>query len=234
MQYLGSKRLISKRLADFIISQKPADFSGKVFEPFFGSGAVTYALMQKGFEAQYFASDAHTDLILMYEAIKGGWVPPYINESEYNQLKAAKPSPERGFAGFGLSFGGKFFGGFARNRTGYDYCKGAINSLERQRVYTERVNFYNLSYKGLVIPPGSIVYCDPPYSDTTKYTGDAFRADEFWQWVRGVSKISVVLVSEYKAPDDFTCVYEVETKLNLRSKEGGAEVRTEKVFAHMR
>lgn len=42
----------------------------------------------------------------------------------------------------------------------------------------------NKSYLKLEIPNNSIIYCDPPYQNTTKYSS-TFNHEIFWDWARG-------------------------------------------------
>ena len=56
-------------------------------------------------------------------------------------------------------------------------------------------------YKDAVIPNGAVVYCDPPYANTTKYVTGEFNSKEFWAWADEVSRTNPVYVSEYTAPD---------------------------------
>jgi DNA adenine methylase len=41
------------------------------------------------------------------------------------------------------------------------------------------IDFYSGSYDSLVIPESSIIYCDPPYENTAKYSKDGFNSAEF-------------------------------------------------------
>ena len=72
-------------------------------------------------------------------------------------------------------------------------------------------------------PQGKLIYCDPPYQNTTGYRGDngkrnEFDHEKFWNTIREWSKTNWVFVSEYNAPSDFVCVNKYEMKSNLRSK----------------
>jgi hypothetical protein len=40
-----------------------------------------------------------------------------------------------------------------------------------------------------------------------KWTGSVFNHDEFWEWVRNLSKTNIVYVSEYFAQEDFKCIW---------------------------
>lgn len=70
----------------------------------------------------------------------------------------------------------------------------------------------------------AVIYCDPPYANTTKYKDD-FNHDEYWNWVRKMSKNNIVLCSEYNAPDDFDCIWskELTTTLDKNSRSKAVE-----------
>ena len=64
-----------------------------------------------------------------------------------------------------------------------------------------------------------LIYCDPPYANTTKYTGTPdFDTDKFWDVMRKWSKDNDIYISEYEAPDDFISVLDIATKTNIRKK----------------
>lgn len=79
----------------------------------------------------------------------------------------------------------------------------------------------------------SVIYCDPPYQGTTQYGAvNSFNWEKFWDWCRSQSMAgNKIFVSEYKAPDDFDCVLEIETKLDVRTKDGKQPTRTERIFS---
>lgn len=229
MMYLGGKTKIAKRLASFL-SLHLTD--GDVYiEPFFGSGAVALELLKLR-DVSVVGSDANRDLILLFEGLQHGVsLPERIGEDEYRRLRAEPSSFRRSFAGFGLSFGGKFFGGYARNRRGDDYYGQICRSLEIRRKAFAEVQFECCQYNGVGIHDGAVVYCDPPYQDSTGYKTGKFDHAKFWQWVRETSKRATVFVSEYAAPEDFCCVAEFPKTTALRQK-NGANVRIEKVFRY--
>lgn len=60
-----------------------------------------------------------------------------------------------------------------------------------------------------------VIYCDPPYKSTTKYSTGDFDHETFYEWVRMMSKDNIVLISEYNMPDDFECIWEQELTCTL-------------------
>ncbi len=79
-----------------------------------------------------------------------------------------KDKPLTGFVGIGCSYSGKWFGGYARNKTGRNYCLNAHNSILKQLNEIRDIKFDCKDYKELEFD-GCLIYCDPPYKETTKY-----------------------------------------------------------------
>jgi len=181
-----------------------------------------------------FASDINEYVIETYKALQNGWVPPKnISEEEYKYIKNNKDENKAlsGFVGIGCSYSGKWFGGYAKNNSDRNYCLNAYNTLMKLKKDILNIEFKSLDYRE-AHPKNCLIYCDPPYSDTTKYSiiGD-FNHNEFWEVMRKWSLNNKVFVSEYKCPNDFKCVWSKETKLDIKNKDGEKEFRIEKLFA---
>ena len=201
-----------------------------------GGGAVTQHLAQK-FKRVY-ASDAHEDLMLMWQAVQDGWVPPSnVSLEEYQALRDAEPSALRGFVGFGGSFGGKWFGGYARggfnaDGTPRNHQDESARSLVKSAGKLHNVTFMQCSYEQFSVPTGSVIYCDPPYADTTGYEM-GFDSAKFWQWAERQARAGVlVYVSEYKAPDGWGCVWEAAIRQSSARPEQGRDIRIERLFTY--
>ena len=97
----------------------------------------------------------------------------------------------------------------------------------------EDVKFEYKNYKEWMDIKGALIYCDPPYSETTQPygTGD-FNTEEFWDVMRNWSKNNDVYISEYVAPDDFECVLEIQTKTDIRNGNNQLDKRVEKLFKY--
>lgn len=175
------------------------------------------------------AADIQPDLILLLQAVQSGWTgPEVLSETEYNHLKKLEPSPLRAFAGFGCSNSGKFFGGYAREATGRNFAINAHRSLMQLAPRIEGVRFTRQSYLDFDAP-ADLIYCDPPYTGTTGYTVGAFDSNEFWRWVREYARQSIVLVSEYTAPEWATVLWQKHVRTDMNAK-GGKSPRVEKLF----
>jgi len=84
-------------------------------------------------------------------------------------------------------------------------------------------------YYTVDIPSNSLIYCDPPYNNTTKYI-NSFNHKDFWKWCRIMAKNGhTVFVSEYNAPNDFECVWQKEIVSSL-TKNTGSKKAVERLF----
>jgi DNA adenine methylase len=227
LQYLGGKKRIAGDIVNFI-SPYLVDKS-YYFEPFVGSCAI----LENITGIKRYASDKNEYLIELYKALQNGWIPPKnISEDVYQYVKANKDENKAltAFCGIGCSYSGKWFGGYCRNSTGRNYALNAYNVLLKQLSKIQNVRFECKDYKDCK-PKNALVYCDPPYANTTKYDlFDGFDNNEFWNVMRKWSGNNKVFVSEYTAPEDFECVLEIKTRTDLRNKENKMIPRIERLF----
>ena len=226
MQYFGGKQRISKQIVEVLNEYRKGN--QPLVEPFVGGCNVISKM-----NGERYCYDINEYLIEMYKAVQNGWTPPaIITEEEYDYIRnnKDKDKPLTGFVGIGCSYSGKWFGGYARNKTGRNYCLNAHNSILKQLNEIRDIKFDCKDYKELEFD-GCLIYCDPPYKDTTKYPiiGE-FNTEEFWNIMREWSKKNTVIISEYKAPDDFECIKEINTKTDIRNRSGKRENRVERLF----
>ncbi len=226
MQYMGSKNRLSKELMPFILKNRK---EGQYYvEPFVGG-----ANMMNKITGNRIAADSNDYLIALWDALQKGWIPPNeMSKEEYIDIKDNKdnhPKELVAFAGFMCSFGAKWFGGYAKNARGDNYAKSGHNVLLKEIKKMQDVQFIHTLYQNLEIPENSVIYCDPPYENTTSYK-DSFDHEEFWEWCRQqVRDGHQVFVSEYNAPSDFNCVWEKEVKTLMNQNQQDSK-RIEKLF----
>lgn len=229
MKYVGGKTRIAKYLAPEILRTNP----NIVVEPFCGALNISIELVKLNKEIQVLASDIDSDLMNMWIAIKNGWEPPTdISRDEYYIIKAQPPSPLRTFVGYGCSFAGKWFGGYA-HISGRNYCKESYNFIQKKKQYFSNIIFDSKDYRDIKIEnkANTVIYCDPPYINTTKPgKRNNFNHDEFWEWVR--KQTIPVYVSEYIAPDFMKEIWQKEVKTDMNIKSGGKATRIEKLFCN--
>lgn len=228
MQYMGGKTRVARHIETQILAHKGEATS--YLEPFMGSAAVTAKAARHFVHVE--AGDAMPDLVLMWQALQGGWVPPdVVSPEEYRDLRNAEPSALRGFVGFGCSFGGKWFAGYAKNARGDDFAGAAKRGVMKKAGEISGAVLKVADYRDWNPGPDTVVYCDPPYAGTTGYAGPgAFDHGEFWSTVHGwACGGSTVLVSEYEAPAFAAPVWEREVKVSLK-KDDNLRAATEKLF----
>ncbi len=227
MKYMGSKNRIAKHILPIILQGRGKD---EVYvEPFVGG-----ANMIDKVGGERIGADINEYLIaLLQEMTEENYFSPMIDEDKYNHIKNNKDQYHKrivGYAGTQLSFGAKWFGGYRRDQKGVrNYSNEAIRNVNKQSEKIKDVKFICSSYDELELLPNSLVYCDPPYAETTKYK-DVFDHGKFWQWVRDKGKEGHrIFVSEYSAPDDFECIWEMEVK-TLLDKNPRDTKRIERLF----
>ncbi len=181
-------------------------------------------------------SDVHPQLIALWNAVMLGWVPPeHVSEEEHREArKGFGEQYLRGFIGFGCSYSGHWFHGYARDKSGRNYASNARSQLLKRKSGFGGSTFLNWDYREVfsLLKPGDVVYCDPPYMGTTTYDGtEPFDHGTFWDSCRGAAdRGALVFVSEYQAPPDIPCVLEMPTRTSIRTNDRAAQNRVEKLF----
>lgn len=231
MRYLGSKGRHAKKLLEVMnLVRKP----GQTFvEPFAGGFNLTIHAKNPRI-----AADINPYVVALFRAAQRGWIPPdEVTPELYADIKNNKdryPPELVGFVGFGCSFGGKFFAGYARDKKGggRNYASESKRSVLKQARALSGADIRCCDYREIPTPPNSLIYCDPPYANTTGY-GETPTSDHgaFWTWCRDKKASGhVVFVSEYTAPDDMACILETNTHTNFSSSRKNASTRIEKLF----
>jgi len=234
MRYMGGKSRIAKELAGVMLAGSPG--RDIYVEPFIGGGAVA-AHMGSHFEiAQY--SDFHEDLMLMWDALLDGWQPPTtVTYGQYQDARyATTPSATRGFIGYGCSFGGRWFEGYARYQDTNFAASSARVVLKQVTGMTPALGHkaFQSSFFDLETPPvGTVAYLDPPYADTKGYSKmGSFDHARFWEQATEWAESGVdVYVSEYAAPADWAPVWEKQVIQQLDPRKN-REKPTERLFQY--
>lgn len=218
MIYMGSKGRHARHILPIMLKNRTED--QWFVEPFCGGCNVTDKVTGKRL-----AADLNKYLIGLWKALQEGWDPPsFVSRELYNETKKDKDAypPELiGWVGFAWSFRGTFYGAYVgegEHPNGGNYGERGMKNILAQRDKLVGVSFRHSDYKSLFIPPKSIIYCDPPYRDVSKYRGGDYliNHDDFWDWVRmRIDQGHEVFVSEYSAPDDFVSIWTRETKSTL-------------------
>lgn len=231
MKYMGSKNKYAIEILNII--NKYRKKNQPYVEPFCGGCNVIDKV--KGIRI---ANDTHEYLICMWKALEKGWYPPkFVSEENYKDILKNKDKYPKflvGYVGFNASYAGKYFGGYARNKERTrQYSEEAYRNITNQIPNIIGIKFYNKDYSNFPIPDNSIIYCDPPYQNTTNYSKtDKFNYIEFWNWCRlKVKEGHQIFISEYNAPKDFICIWSKNVNSSI-NQNPSAKQNIEKLFVH--
>jgi DNA adenine methylase len=177
IRYVGGKTRLAKEIAAIIQNQiKPKH--KYYYEPFFGGGSM--AAYTKDFGLSRIASDNHCELIHLYRLLESlfhqdtldidlleQWFKN-IDETEYNKLKQYSAGSfiqlaRKAYAGFNLSFAGKYFGGYARDKAGKrDFAQESFNRMIKHIPDLRDIHFHCMDYREFFpITDYMIIYADP-------------------------------------------------------------------------
>ena len=232
MRYFGGKARIAKKVAEFLNSQ--LEEGQAYYEPFCGACNVTQHIDAN---RARLASDGNRYLIAFWQAVQAGWEPPSeVSEEEYQRVGANREEDLAltAFVGFAGSFGGKFFGGYARG-AGRNYLDESKRSTAKKAIGLGGVEFSNLLFEEVQVKPGSLVYCDIPYRGVTGYDKAAggFDHDSFYRWGQRLTEEgSSVFVSEYaqNVPEGAAVVWSKASRQDMKSADGKRKETTEVIF----
>tara|TARA_R110002153_G_scaffold120665_2_gene265946 strand:+ start:101 stop:826 length:726 start_codon:yes stop_codon:yes gene_type:complete len=234
MKYMGSKNKIAKRMLPIILKDR---VNGQFYvEPFVGG-----ANMIDKVSGNRIGGEFNIYIASMWKALESGYTFPFINKDEYKKIKNNMNDYDPalvGWVGVCCSYSGKWFGGYAgkvETKGGTrDYQAESFANVKKQMLGITGINFVHSSYDELTIPHDSIIYCDPPYRNTTQYK-DSFDSDHFFEWCRSRVRLGdSVFISEYTAPEDFVCVWsqDIKSSLSANGKCGKSKNSTERLFIH--
>jgi len=227
MAYIGGK---SKCYSHIINILNDAKYDNMIYlEPFVGMCHILRRVVNK---KRYLASDINKNLYCLLKGIQNREEYQFISKRRYTVLRNTPTSSfEKSLAAFTYSYNGKEFGGYTttdKNMT-RNYPQERIRYYEQLK---ENDTFMKSKIKNCAYnqwkPSGYLIYCDPPYKDTTDYATD-FDHKLFWETMREWSKNNIVFISEYTAPRDFKVVSKNSKYMSL-SGNGSSDRRTEKLF----
>lgn len=238
MIYLGSKRRIANEILPIILKDRK---EGQWYvEPFCGGCNTIDKVV-----GNRIANDIHYYLIRMFEEFVNGEfiLPSELSEELYKDIKNNKekyPPELVGFVGFGCSFASLYFGGFKKSKNNKNeernHCLESKNNLLKQKDGLKGIIFKNQNYDELEIPKNSIIYCDPPYFNTTKYKSvNDFNTKKFLKWcIEKTKEGHKVYVSEYDIDkyykSYFKSIWEKRINVDFNSQRKQKEDRIEKLF----
>lgn len=236
MKYMGSKNRLCKDIVPIIQSYIDNNNINNYLEPFVGGANVIDKIKCNN----KYGSDSNKYLIaLLKECTNSDFVLPYdISEEEYKYIKAHKEQYNDyflGYIGFQLSYGAKWFDTFRRDKEGKrNYAHEAYRNVMKQIPNLKDIHFDCCDFRNINPNISNfVIYCDPPYRDTAKYSVGEFPYEEFYNWCKDMAKNNIVLISEYNMPSDFECIYQKDYKCLMYSNKkvnDNKNKRIEKLF----
>ena len=192
MIYMGSKRSIAKDIVPIIQSYITEDTKGYI-EPFVGGCNIIDKIKCDN----RLGYDIHKQLIALFKKLQSNIdeIPNEISFEEYQKVKDNKKDYEDwylGLVGFLGSFGARYFEGYARHNK-YDNTeqiqRGSIKNFKKQYEGLKNVHFECKDFREIKNIQNYVIYCDPPYKNTKKYSKtEKFPYEEFYDWCREMSK----------------------------------------------
>lgn len=216
MKYMGSKNRIAKHLLPIMLAEAEKHNITTWVEPFVG-GANMIDKVPDTFERIGYDLNPHTIAALVGIRDHVGEFPENLTESEYNNLKGTEPCNVGSWIRIACSYGGIFESKLAADKIGIrNYAQEAKRNALKQSPNLKNVQLICDSYENLCFE-NCLIYCDPPYANTSGYKTGEFDHEKFFNWCREQAKKNIVFVSEYNAPDDFIELWRGEIKTNFAS-----------------
>lgn len=241
MVYQGSKNRISKFLVP-IIQKYIDDNNIKTYiEPMVGGANIIDKIVCEN----KVGGDINSELIALLQYIQTDneiSIAPemctfehYTDVRENRRLHTNKYSMKyTALIGYCASYGGRYFdGGYGRDsKGGRSIYNERVRNLKEQAPHLKDITFMCCDYKKFADCKDCLFYFDQPYKGTKQYSIQNINYDEFYDFLRQLSKNNIVLVSEYNMPNDFKCIWQRERNVQQKSDRVAAEKATEKLFIY--
>ena len=208
---MGGKKFEARKISETIVNYSiKNNFEIKGYcEPFAGMLSVFKQITERMKENNIDPSnipfkfnDINKNLIKLLKGLKNGWKPPkkIISKEEYEKLKNQKSnSLKKIYVGYAYSFMGMYYSSYFIKETSMENQRESSIGLGKllSQYNTELLSGDYTKIKNL---KGYIIYCDPPYKNTSQEYGleEVFDNDSFEKWVNQMKKDNLVFISEYK------------------------------------
>ncbi len=228
MTYQGSKAKYSKYIAPILQKCIDENHVTTFIDAFCGGcNIITDIKCDKRI-----ALDNNKYLIALWQFLQNNpeyQFPIYPSREEWDKCKSGDNVPNW-YIGFISIFCSNMTGGFPAgyDKTGARY-NGRIKNCKKDLPLLQDVNFICNDYHQLEQYKNCVIYCDPPYKNTHKYNYQKFNTEEFWVFMRELSKNNYVFISEQEAPEDFLTIWSKDISHNIR---GNMRIATEKLFIY--
>ena len=229
MRYMGSKNRIAKHTLPIMLEHAEKQNLTTWVEPFVGGGnmidKVPDYFRRKGYDL-----NPHVIMALRDIRDRAESLPEECSEEYYKSLRGTEAASITSWLRFVCAFGGDFEHGFAKDSVGGNYAAIGKRNALKQSPKLQGVSLGNKCYSKIRVA-NAVVYCDPPYQNTSGYKTGAFDHEAFFDWCRVMANDNLVFVSEYNAPNDFIELWAGECLTNFASNRKTATHRAvEKLF----
>ncbi|MES2216580.1 MAG: hypothetical protein V4481_04775 [Patescibacteria group bacterium] len=230
-KYFGSKQRFARELVEFILEYTKDMQYDAIIEPFCGT-ACTLQKFREKVDCPIFGSDKLAPLIVTLKAFQWGnfACPSSITQADFDRLKNDETDPLHIIVHAGASY----FGQYKRDRfygyTNVNLAKIA-KRLAKKPPQLNNIDFKCCEYTDWSETKNCLFILDPPYSGAKASWSVNFRGFDnalFWKWAEMMSRENIVLVCEYEAPENWTCIW--SKSFRTANRHGGIRTKTEKVF----
>lgn len=237
IKYVGSKNKLSKQLVPIIQSYITEDTKGYL-EICVGGANMIDKIAHKN----RIGIDIKDTLIalLIQARDNPNDIPLTTTKEMYETIKKNKSNYPKWLVGlyeFCASYNSKSWGGYCgdcQTKQGIrHYDQEAIRNLLKQSPQLKDIKFKTMDFRDIPKEKvkGYVIYCDPPYRDTTKYNTNDFPYEEYYEWIKEMSKDNIILCSEYNMPSEFECVWSKDVRMSL-NKNNSKQVKVEKLYTY--
>ena len=217
LAYQGSKSRIAKIIVELLPS------GNRFVDLFGGGGSMTHSAILSNKWKEFLYNDYDKIVCEYFEkAIRGEYKNEtrVITREDFERLKDTDP-----YVRFAWSFGnkgGEYLWGKDIEEIKLLACRMIMDNdwHDRFRHYREWIRIVlkgvrdkrlelqslghikctNMSYQDYEYQDGDVVYCDPPYENTTRYNNQDFDSKAFYEWVK--TRPYQVWFSSYEISDD--------------------------------
>jgi len=232
MRYMGGKSRLAKYLLPIVLKDRESD------QPYYdiccGAGAMSTSTSTISIASPVTAVDINFYTIEAMKLIRDHPTALPKNNHEFTEedylfYKSLYKENRHhllhpgifGYIGYTGSFAGKWYDTWAKDtQVTRDFIAEGYRNAQKQSPCIQNVNYIAASFDSVEIQEESIVYIDPPYRDSTRYTHikEPFPYAAFYEWCKYIKydKKCKVFLSEYWTP--FTPVWSKEVPRNISRK----------------
>lgn len=235
MQYMGGKMTIAKKIIETL--DKTYEYE-RFVEPFAGMASLSRYTKAQNIYLNDLDINIYTFLKELHEL---GWqdLPDFVTEEEHKAANNLEPSRLKTFIKIGCSFGGMWRGVYAKRKATCKLDDGVTNfarttknscQVMYEALKDKDITFSNKDYSELEYKKTDLIYLDPPYNKTERFSVGKFDSQTFFNWMREMSANGYqVVCSEYaeNLPDGAHIVWEK----TIRQRMGNQATKTEIVFS---